>query len=347
MKYLKNIHTYSIILAITLISLHCTVEAQKPEIAETINVKVALVMQNPVYDGEPLHERYGWFDPDTLTQIVIETFREVSHGVINFEIVKRYDNEVLFTRLDGKLITVDQLVEYYDTDNWQPLKDAHQNQTLKFDYRELIRHYDFCSMKANGEIDEVWVFAHPYAAMYESQLVGKGAFWWNSPPIEDTCEDVLISVMGWNFERDWDLAVHSVGHRVESALRRAFGRWDHEAENLNYWELYTLFDDIKKDKAQVGNIHFPPNGVKDYDYKNETVVLSYADGWANYPNIECKSRKMDCTEWGCTHGGYMKWWFSHLPHFKGVTDGVLNNWWHYVVDYYGAEEIAKELSKTD
>ncbi len=26
------------------------------------------------------------------------------------------------------------------------------------------------------------------------------------------------------------------------------------------------------------------------------------------------------------------WWFRHLPHAGGKTDGVSNNWWDYVRD---------------
>jgi hypothetical protein len=35
-------------------------------------------------------------------------------------------------------------------------------------------------------------------------------------------------------------------------------------------------------------------------------------------------------------GGGMRahhlWWFSHLPHVHGETDGISNNWWEYAVD---------------
>ncbi|MBU4512480.1 T9SS type A sorting domain-containing protein, partial [Patescibacteria group bacterium] len=49
---------------------------------------------------------------------------------------------------------------------------------------------------------------------------------------------------------------------------------------------------------------------------------------------------VSCSEWNCNQLGYMRWWFSHIPRFKGITDGVLNNWWHYFVDYQGAIKLA-------
>src|SRR5262249_28565736 len=30
---------------------------------------------------------------------------------------------------------------------------------------------------------------------------------------------------------------------------------------------------------------------------------------------------------------YHQWWFAHLPHNLGVSDGRLNNWWPYIFDF--------------
>ena len=101
-------------------------------------------------------------------------------------------------------------------------------------------------------------------------------------------------------------------------------------------------------KLILGNIHFPPNGIKDYDWINKTKVTSYADAWKNYPYItENNSRIVDCHEWKCSHLGYMTWWMRHIPHFKGINpeDGKLNNWWHYVVDYNAAVKKESKLIK--
>ena len=60
-----------------------------------------------------------------------------------------------------------------------------------------------------------------------------------------------------------------------------------------------------------------------------------------------QKRTINCQEWGYNHIGYMRWWLNHLPRYTGVTDGVLNNWWYYVVDYDAAVEEATRLTTVD
>ncbi len=150
-----------------------------------------------------------------------------------------------------------------------------------------------------------------------------------------------MSIMGWNYERGIAEAMESAGHRFESAFWKTFGRWDVHNPDPNAWEIYTRINKDVPGKAHVGNIHFPPNGMSDYDYDNTTSVITYADTWKRYPYLFQDTRTVNCVEWNCGHLQYMRWWFSHLPRYKGVTDSVLNNWWHYALDYYEAVELAK------
>ena len=84
------------------------------------------------------------------------------------------------------------------------------------------------------------------------------------------------------------------------------------------------------------------------------LKMTYADEWMNYPNMKFKpenARPVTNAEWkheGGDQWGYMMWYFSHLPHFKGLNtidpnDLHLNNWWHYVVNYNEALEKEAEL----
>ncbi|MCK4448633.1 MAG: hypothetical protein KAW56_16315, partial [Candidatus Marinimicrobia bacterium] len=325
---------------------------------ETLNMKVALVLQNPVIDStnmQKIHQVWGWTDPIVYTNQLVEEFSMMSDGVVQFQIVEIHDDDKLFSRLGDELMTVDTLIYYYMTPGMLygrntpgTLQNLTEVQGInKFDYNAMIDHYNFDEKRNNGVIDEVWVYAHPFAGMYESQLVGPGAFWWNSPPLDNPNLEKLLSVMGWNYERGLDCAIHSVGHRVESAMRHVYGRWDCQNPEPNNWELFTRIDKDMPGQAHIGNIHFPPNGQGDYDYSNTRYVSTYADNWKRYPILLDQTRSLNCTEWGCDQLGYMRWWFNHLPRYTGITDGVLNNWWYYFVDYEGAVERAKQLMSID
>ena len=326
--------------------------------AEQLYVKVALVLQDPVIDSTSMkrvHEVWNWGDPVEYAYRIAQEFYNASEGVVKFDIVEIHDDDKLFSRLGDELMTVDTLAYYYMTPGMLygrtvtgTLQNLSEVQGVnKFDYNAMIDYYNFDEKRNNGEIDEVWVYAHPFAGMYESQLVGPGAFWWNSPPLDNPNLEKMLSVMGWNFERDVDCAIHSVCHRAESALRHVYGRWECTNPDPNPWELFTRLDKDLPGLAHVGNCHFPPNGAGDYDYSNHTAVLSYADNWKRYPILLDQTREIDCSEWGCTQLGYMRWWFNHLPRYTGVTDGVLNNWWHYFIDYEGAVAKAENWTSIE
>lgn len=316
----------------------------RPELAEPAHVKVAVVYQNPIIHsagGIRLHEKENWFNPRALVQQIIDVFAEASQGVVQFEVVEVLEDDTLFTVMNGEFVTPEEVAAYLDEPNWQSLKDAHNAGKLYFDYNAMLDYYDFCSKREAGLIDEVWVYAWAYAGMYESQLTGDNAFWWNSPPLKGNSCHKLLSIMGLNYERGLPEGVHSFGHRMESAIRHVYKRWDIHAADPNPWELFTRIDKEIPEMAHVGNIHFPPNGMRDYDYGNRSVVKTYADNWLRYPYLFNIARAVNCEEWGCTQLGYLRWWYAHIPRYKGVTDGVLNNWWHYFYDYEGAVELAE------
>ncbi len=334
-----------------------TVESDfSADLAQTKTVKVAVVYQDPIVTmGQRLHVRYNWEDPKFYISEIVKEFEKASNGVYKFEIVETHDDQVIFSKLDSAYITASQIKAYLDEPGWVTVKNIAEKQgRIKFDYKGMIEYYDFYNKREQGIIDEVWVYAWPFGGMAESQLVGKNAFWWNSSPITDVPENFtkLLSVMGWNYERGVAEAMHSVGHRAESALRVAFGRWDGTNENPNDWELFTTIDRVKPGQGNIGNIHFPFNAAVDpnptdnvdpgdYDYDNYRSLITYAKNWLRYPYLLNETEIGNCTLWGTGQLGYMRWWFNHLPHYKGKTNGILNDWWHYFIDYEEAVALAQ------
>ncbi|MEW6701092.1 MAG: T9SS type A sorting domain-containing protein [Bacteroidota bacterium] len=320
--------------------------------------KVVLVVQNPAMPGgKKINQMFGWRDPVLLANSLVKHFKEASDSVVNYQIVETINASILFTKYYGSYLSATKYVQLLQEPGWKSLKAASDSGKIYFDYREFVKYYKFDERRNKGEIDEVWVYTGPYLGMYESQLLGPKAFWWNSPPIKDgTALTKLLSVMGLNYERGVDLAFHSFGHRMESAMTQAYYEttglnWNPKRVNPTPWDLFTRIEKDVPGGAHVGNIHFPPNGTSHYDYGNIMLVTSYAENWFRYPFLLSQTSLVNVQTWIYKPGeplaetneqlGYLRWWYGHLPRYEGVTDGVLNNWWHYTLDYEAAVALAK------
>lgn len=332
-----------------------------------MTIKVSLLLQDPTVltpsGPRKLHQVFGWRSPIVLANRLVELFKEATDSVVNFQIVETIDATRLFTHYYNSILTPTQFYNLLSEPGWGALKAASDSGQLWFDYREMVEFYGYDTRRNNGEIDEVWVFAAPYLSMYESQLMGPNAFWWNSPPINSgTALTKLLSVMGLNYERGVDQAYHSFGHRSESAMIHAYeeaqGRgWDTKSPNPTPWDLFTRIEKDMPGQSHVGNIHYPPNGRSDYDYGNTELVRSYAQNWSRYPALFNENTEVNVSTWeyrsedyptgdplaeGQDHLGYLRWWYNHLPRYTGVTDSILNNWWMYIIDYDSAVALVKQ-----
>jgi len=335
-------------------------EVTAPKV-EPMTIKVALVLQDPLLATDMrIHQEFHWRDPRVLSDALVRHFREATDSVLNFEFVEIQDANVLFTKYYDHYLGVEEYAGLLREPGWATLKEASVKDSIKFDYVAMVKYYGYDLKRNAGEIDEVWVFAAPYLGMYESQLLGPNAFWWNSPPIK-TGTDLtkLLSVMGLNYERGVDQAFHSFGHRSESAMSEAFrlaqGKpWNNQRPDPSHWDLFTRLDKDFPGLSHVGNIHYPPNGASDYNYGNARWVESRAENWLHYPYLYDNHTPVNVTTWfyqpgdplaeGNDHLGYLRWWYGHLPRYQGVTEGVLNNWWHYIVDFEAAVELAEKLT---
>ena len=318
-------------------------------------IKVALIIQDPVIDtvnNKRIHQLWNWQNPTILVNEIIDDFYQASDGTIIYEIAETHDSDFIFTTLDGQYMSLDTL-RYFFIPSHGVLYGhvpghlqylAEDEGRVGFDYGGMVDYYNLDEKRNNGQIHEVWVYTFPFGGMYESRLVGPNGFWCNSPPLAHPGLNYLLPVMGWNYERGVAEALHSYGHRVESVIWHVYGRWDPTTSEPNNWELFTWIDMEHPGHAHVGNVHFPPNGQSDYDYSNTRYVTCYADNWKRYPYILDEHRNLNCSEWNCNQRDYMKWWFHHLPRYAGVYEGILNNWWHYVVKYEEAVALADSLS---
>jgi hypothetical protein len=177
---------------------------------------------------------------------------------------------------------------------------------------------------------EVLVGSYPYSGFWESRLLGKDPYFVNSPGLRhDLGANVPnVIMMNFNYGTPVEKALHNFGHRAESILHNVYGCREGSA--------WTQFH---KSPA-CGTVHVPPNGAKDYDYNNPSIVASTCEGWRAYPTWSTwptLTRNVSAADWANdTSGerGYMKWWLNHLPRYAGRdVEGKLADWWKYVVNF--------------
>lgn len=291
-----------------------------------VSPRVLLIVIDPVVNlatGEKLTERMKWHRAEDLISTFMDDTVADSSGLARYQIVQRIDVNEFPIKADGFRYTAQS---YLDTIKNTSM--AHQPDMI--DYQDFLTRYKILELVASNQIDEVWAFAFPFAGFYESTMGGPGAFFCNSQPIPNTSASKRrFIIMGYSYERGPGEMLHSFGHRAESIMEQVYRR---AQGKTNLWALFTQYDQTSPGQAQVGTIHFPPNGESDYDYSNKRMVASACDDWYNFPNFTGATKQVNNTEWGGEIRVYTNWWLKHLPKVSGHTNGIVNNWWQYILD---------------
>ncbi len=293
-----------------------------------IQKKVLVLNYDPIltnHGGVRLHQYYGWNDPHTLTTQYLQDLTDSSSNYARWTITQFLDINEWPLKADGFRYTESSYLNAWTTGTFHSPDGV--------DYVHIIDQFNLDARVRNGEFDEVVLWGAPYFGYYESQMVGAGAYWCNSPGIQRTGTPKYV-IMGLNYERGVAEAIHSFGHRAESILTHVYGSWNSGTNVQHNWDKFTRYEKDAPGMAACGNVHFPPNGVADYDYANSAFVTSFADDWlTNYPNFLGATRRFNAAEWNYDQRQYLKWWYRHMPCKPGrFSDGKLNNWWCYIVD---------------
>ena len=296
-----------------------------PAPAVIVSPRVLVIVIDPVIDpasGETLTQRMKWNRPDDLISTFIADMSSASNGMANYQIVQRIEVNDFPVKADGFRYTPET---YLNVLKGNP---AHEPDLI--DYQDFLKRHQILELVSSNQIDEVWAFGFPYNGFYESTMGGPGAFFCNSNPIPNTSNSRRrFVIMGFSNERGVGEMLHSFGHRAESIMQRVYLRTTGSA---NLWQRFTRYDQTAPGQAEVGTVHFPPNGERDYDYTNPRVVVSCCEDWYKFPNLQGVMKQVNHTEWGDDIYTYTMWWLKHLPKVHGHTNGIANNWWQYILD---------------
>lgn len=204
-------------------------------------------------------------------------------------------------------------------------------------YQQILSDNNLCQKIHDMDIDQVWVWADPRTGFDTSpgmEYVISSNKFRNlvqpaTIPSQPFCngQDSFV-FFEFDFSRTADLALHSYGHYMEGLIGNIQG-------GDLFWLQYSGDNgQTYARSARCGNVHFPPNGRYDYDYSNTSRVNSYCESWN--PQGTGTKKRFNCTEWGCTQEGYLKWWMQNMPNANNTltySSKTLPNWWDFQVDF--------------
>lgn len=314
-------------------------------------LKVLIINFDPVINvnGKSVKQHAlmeDWSDPYELAEQFAAKMEEVSYGNVRYEIVDTIELNEFPMSKDGRSYTASEYYTtlmkanketnglYWEYSGWKEFRDE-EGSAFTFDYAKYFEKYNIFRRVNSGEIDEVWFFRGPMIGLelFESMMVGEDAFFINGDEmVVPGCKN--FAVYGFNYERGLGEMLEDAGHRMERTMDTIFGDPNYNKDYSKYteWEKFTAYDLVAPGHAGVGNVHFAPNSVEDYDWDNYTPVQSSCDTWYNYPNLSGSTKTVSCSDWGYGDtAAHHIWWFKHIPHFDGVNSktGKYNNWWNY------------------
>src|SRR5690606_36922949 len=158
---------------------------------------VLAITHNPVLVTQgkrTVKEHFGWNDPHKLAALYSQDVREASYGYANYKVIEHLEIDEVPVKNDGFRYSEQSYLKA-----WQQRR-FHDPDLV--DYLELVRRFNMVERVSDNEIDEVWLFGHPYGGYYESIMCGPGAFWCNAPALRGTEHAAQrFVIMGFNFER--------------------------------------------------------------------------------------------------------------------------------------------------
>ena len=297
--------------------------------------KLLVITLNPRLPSQgnvTVREYFRWNDPDWLVANHIQDLRHASFGYVNYVVVEN----ILVDDFARWPVKVDgfRYDEHSYLELWRIYRETGtppRHEPWLINHHALFAEHNILERVRSGQIDEVWHMGSPFDGNWEAVMAGPGATNSNAPPIGGTDHaGRRFVLMAYNIERTLTEMLHSYGHRAEGHLSHALRN---VPERDNLWRRFLRREHVTPGMAELGNVHFPPNAVQDYDYGNQRMVNCNADDWYHYPYLNNERfRAMSSSEWSSNGRQFFLWWFRHMPHLAGDCDGIAHNWWRYIVD---------------
>jgi len=197
------------------------------------------------------------------------------------------------------------------------------------DYNAIMQRVHIKYWVEERGIKEVWLWGYHGGVidLWESNMAGPFGDISNSDrdPHDLPVLDQTYTVYHYNYGRGPSEAVEDHMHQIEAVLR-------HVDPHL-FWDKFVG----QPGEGRCGWAHYPPNGVRDYDWANPTIIETDIEDWT--PEGTGQKIRLNSDRWNRDSLTWFIYWMQNLP---GRNNGItyrgrpLTNWWIFMGDFDGA-----------
>jgi hypothetical protein len=255
-----------------------------------------------------------------IRQHIAQTTQQVIAALESGSAYHRYKNPAAPPSLRYQIVETLEFLEPLPT--WP--KPGHR--VPMTDYNSLLQRIHIADWVEHQGIKEVWIWGYHGGVidLWESNMAGPWGDISNSDrdPHDLPLLSKTYTVYHYNYGRGASEAVEDHMHQIEALLRHV--------DNHLFWEKFVG----KPGEGRCGWSHYPPNGVRDYDWRNPTPIWTDIEDWR--PDGGGQKQLLNYDRW---QGDSLRWfvyWMQNLPGYQnGLTyhNHPLTNWWHFVGDF--------------
>ncbi len=194
------------------------------------------------------------------------------------------------------------------------------------DYHTIMQRIDARTWVEARGVKEIWLWGYHGGVidLWESNMAGPFGDLSNS---DRDAHDLPVfgqtyTVYHYNYQRGPSEAVEDHMHQIEAVL----GTIDRHL----FWDRFVG----KPGEGRCGWAHYPPNGVRDYDWANPTSVWTDIEDWT--PEGSGRRQQLNCARWQGDSLAWFAYWMQNVP---GADNGLtfrgrpLSNWWTFIGDF--------------
>ncbi|MFN8470493.1 MAG: hypothetical protein U0X20_33370 [Caldilineaceae bacterium] len=197
------------------------------------------------------------------------------------------------------------------------------------DYNAIMARVDARTWVEEHGVKEIWVWGYHGGVvdLWESNMAGPWGDISNSDrdPYDLPVFSKTYTVYHYNYQRGPSEAVEDHMHQIEAVLR-------HTDPDL-FWNKFVG----KPREGRCGWAHFPPNGERDYDWRNPKMIWTDIEDWR--PDGGGQKIQINSDRWNRDSLQWFVYWMQNVP---GLNNGLtyrgrpLTNWWRLIGDFDGA-----------